>query len=167
MFILVVAGFFTTISQPPSTLLLGMGRPNLVALFTTITTVLYIPLCYFFVKRYGGTGAAVSWFLVSLLNFLLLNYFAWKILKIDHIKESIKLIRLLAIPVGVCALLCWALSTFGLSFLNIRNVAGYVLVAAIYWYTVWQIGLDEFAKRKTLLFINLFIGKFRAPPQAV
>jgi len=73
LMLLGLAGFINASAYPSITALQGLGKPQWPALFHVLETVLYIPIGYFLIARYGGVGAAGAWLLRVLVDTVLLH----------------------------------------------------------------------------------------------
>jgi O-antigen/teichoic acid export membrane protein len=156
--ILFAGGLIGTSAQSAATLLVGAGKPQYPALFSVIETVLYIPSSYLLIKRYGSVGAAASWAACVCLNSILLHIAACRTLRVGVISFSVRLIFLLAPPASLCFAAFWYLRHFGLGLLNPLNIAGIAAVTLMYAAAVWQWGMDDFAKAKTVESLHSITG---------
>lgn len=76
MGLFVAALFFNSMAQLPYALLLGRGRPDLVAKAHAVEFLLYLPLCWFATWRFGLQGAAAAWLLRVSFDYGILRWLA-------------------------------------------------------------------------------------------
>jgi len=77
--ILVAAVFLNCLAQIPFILLYGLGRPDIKAKFDMLEVPLFLGLSYGFITHLGLNGAAISKFIIALVDTLLLFWAAKKI----------------------------------------------------------------------------------------
>lgn len=79
--LLVVGVWLNSISMMPYTLLQARGNPKLTAIFHIIELCIYIPVLWILIKNFGLIGAAIAWIIRVLLDYLLLQTSATKLVK--------------------------------------------------------------------------------------
>ncbi|MFH1258744.1 MAG: flippase [Elusimicrobiota bacterium] len=161
LIILVFAGLINAVSSPSITILQGIGKPQIPAIFHVIETVLYLPTAYFLIYKYGGVGAAFAWFLRVLLDTILLNKASCKLLNINLLLWYRSLLYRIFPPVLLCSLLLWCLNRFNLSLLNFFNLGGILFVFVLYVYIVWKWGLDNIARSRIREFFSNLVKRLQ------
>lgn len=78
MGLFVAALFFNSMAQLPYALLLGRGRPDLVAKAHAVEFLFYVPLCWFATQHFGLQGAAAAWLLRVSFDYGILRWLAKK-----------------------------------------------------------------------------------------
>jgi O-antigen/teichoic acid export membrane protein len=81
--ILVVGFFFNCQAWIPSTLLLGIGRPDIVGKLFLCELPLFMGLLWWLIGKMGIEGAALAWALRGILEMVLFYVSSWKIVKYD------------------------------------------------------------------------------------
>jgi O-antigen/teichoic acid export membrane protein len=142
------------VAAPSMNILQGMGKPQIPALFHVIETVIHIPLGYFLIYRYGGVGAALTWFFRVLLDTILLANASCKALDISLLQWCRSLLYSILPPALVCSSLLLLLNSFHLRLLNAINIAGICAVFSLYVFFVWKHGLDELARSRIIEFLG-------------
>lgn len=79
--VLVVGILFNSLAQVPHSLIQSSGNAKLTSLVHLAEFVVYIPMLYGFIHYLGILGAAYAWLFRALLDFLLLHYFAARIMQ--------------------------------------------------------------------------------------
>jgi O-antigen/teichoic acid export membrane protein len=69
--ILAIGMLISSVTLVPFSLLQGVGRPDLTGVFSLLEFVFQVGSCWFLVRHFGIAGAALSWTLKALLDFLL------------------------------------------------------------------------------------------------
>lgn len=154
LIILIIAGLINAVASPSITILQGIGKPQIPAIFHVVETVIYIPTGYFLIYRYGGIGAAFAWFLRVLLDTILLNKASCSLLNINLLFWYRSLLYRIFPPVLLCSLLLWWLNSFNLYLLNILNICGILFAFLSYAYIVWKFGLDNIARSRIVEFLH-------------
>jgi O-antigen/teichoic acid export membrane protein len=72
------------INQTSIALIQGTGRSDITGKIILAVLPVYLVILYFFIKWYGLTGAAFAWLTRAILDSVLLNFFAFKLLKPDN-----------------------------------------------------------------------------------
>jgi O-antigen/teichoic acid export membrane protein len=157
--ILSLAGLINALAVPSMNALQGLNRPHIPALFHVIETILYIPCAYLFIWRFGGTGAALAWFLRVLLDTILLNQASCKLFGERIFVWYARLFYKGFIPVSVSGLALFGLRNFNLRFFSFVNIFGILLVFILYSCIVWKWGLDDFARLKAKQFLEGLLHK--------
>jgi O-antigen/teichoic acid export membrane protein len=148
LIILTAGGFLSTMAQPSATLLMGLGKPQYLAIFNVIETVVYLPASYLLIRSYGGIGAASAWFGCMLVNTLLVNTAATRLLEQNTV-SFYRDIAFAIIPVGAfCGAAFWLLRRLTLPLLHPLNIGGILLIGATYTFIVWRWRLDGFAQKR-------------------
>jgi O-antigen/teichoic acid export membrane protein len=78
--VLSIGLFFNSISQIPFTAIQAHGEVNITSIIHVIEFIFYVPLLYFALHYYGLIGAAGVWSLRVFSDYVILNYFAKKII---------------------------------------------------------------------------------------
>lgn len=81
--ILALGVFIEGINQCAIGLIQGTGKADITGKIILIVLPFYLIVLYFCVSTYGLTGAAIAWCFRASLDFIFLNYFAFKLLKPD------------------------------------------------------------------------------------
>ena len=165
LIILIFSGLINAVAAPSINILQGMGKPQIPALFHVIETVIHIPLGYFLIYRYGGVGAALTWFFRVLLDTILLTGASCKALDISLFQWYRSLLYRILPPVIVCGSLLLLLNSLDLRLLNALNISGIFVVFVLYVYLVWKHGLDELARSRIIEFLGNSYRK-HAPQQS-
>lgn len=84
--ILVVGVFLNGISLVPYTFLHAKGKPKVTAIFHVIELCVYIPVLWILTQHFGLAGAALAWVGRVLLDYVLLQITANKIIKTYYAK---------------------------------------------------------------------------------
>lgn len=79
--ILLVGIFLNGLSMVPYTLVQARGKPKLTALYHLGELAIYIPLIWLLVSYLGLVGAALSWVIRVIIDFMLLQYTAKQLTK--------------------------------------------------------------------------------------
>jgi O-antigen/teichoic acid export membrane protein len=146
LIILGLAGLVNAMAYPSITLLNGAGRPHIPAAFHVGETVLYIPVCYALIVAYGLTGAAVAWLLRVLLDTLLLQVAACRLLGVPLRVWYLDILSRGLPPLLACALMLWGLRELRLEVLAPVNLMGCLVVCILYGYVFWAKILDGKAR---------------------
>ena len=72
--ILLIGVLWNTLAQIPFTFLQANGNSSKTALFHIIELVLFLPILYFSITKFGIIGAALAWSIRVILDFMLLFY---------------------------------------------------------------------------------------------
>jgi O-antigen/teichoic acid export membrane protein len=91
--LLLIGTFALGMAALPFVLIQGLGRPDIPAKLNLVEIPFYAACLYWFIRNYGVTGAAAAWMLRSVVDALLLLFFAHQLAR----KPSS---RLSAIPVA-------------------------------------------------------------------
>lgn len=75
--------WFNSLAQMPMTLLHAVGRPKLAAISHLIELPIYVIMIVGFSKEFGITGAAMAWSLRVIVDFLVFNWFARRVLNVS------------------------------------------------------------------------------------
>jgi O-antigen/teichoic acid export membrane protein len=148
--VLSCAGVINSLAVPSAAVLNGLEKPQYPAIFNIIETLLYVPFCFFLVKKYGALGAAWAWCLRVMLDTLLLNFASCNLLKVGIIELYRKISFRAFIPVASCGLFFLILKNLNLAFLSLLNIIGVVLIFVSYCFSVWRWGLDSFGRARLL-----------------
>ena len=81
--VLAVAGFINASALPAFTALQGLGKPHIPAIFHVAELIIYLPVSYFCIRRFGGLGAAAAWLMRVSLDAILLSRALTGIFKIS------------------------------------------------------------------------------------
>ena len=73
----------------PFTLIQSLGRPDIPAKLNLIELPFYLLLLWFLTKRYGVEGAALSWLIRGMIDFILLLYFSNKAINYKHVLPNL------------------------------------------------------------------------------
>lgn len=71
--ILAIGVFINSMSLVPITMLHASGKPKITAIFHIIELIVYLPTLWVLTNRFGLVGAAVSWVIRVLLDYLLIQ----------------------------------------------------------------------------------------------
>lgn len=151
--ILLTAGLINVIAWPSLTFLQGTGKPHIPAVFHLIETIIYVPAAWILISRFGGYGAAFAWLLRVIFDTLLLNIASSIVLKERVIAWYGRLFYRGLPPLLVSGFLFWQLGSLGFGLIDPLNIAGILIIFAIYAYTVWKWGMDDIARSKALEFL--------------
>jgi O-antigen/teichoic acid export membrane protein len=141
-------------------MLLALGRPKYLALISVIETIIYVPISYTLIHRYGSTGAASAWLFCTFLYAITIQLTTLKVIGIGRWTFLRKIFVPMLIPLSTGALLFFMLYSLHLRLTAPLNIAGLLAVFSIYGAIIWHIGLDDFARcRLREFFSSLFSGK--------
>lgn len=142
LIILGMGGLINAMAYPSMTALQGMGKPHLPAAFHVIETILYVPVCYFLIRGFGGVGAATAWLLRVSLDTLLLQNASCRMLAAPLGQWYRNLLHGGTPPFLLILLLFWGLKSLNLGFLHPFNIAGIVGILSVHSLVVWLWVLD-------------------------
>lgn len=153
LMVLSVAGLVNALALPSFTALQGLGKPHLPAIFHVAELMVYIPVSYFCILKFGALGAAIAWFLRVSLDTILLNKALTGMFKISIWDWYGRILQRALPPVLVASGLFLALKKCGLYILSPMNIGGLAVIFAVYVFSVWVWGFDSFARNnmKTLI----------------
>ena len=77
--ILLIGVFWNTLAQIPFTFLQANGNSSKTALFHIMELLIFLPMLYWAVTKFGIAGAALAWSIRVILDFILLFYYTKKI----------------------------------------------------------------------------------------
>lgn len=152
--ILLTAGLINVIAWPSLTFLQGTGKPHIPAAFHVVETIIYVPAAWILISRFGGYGAAFAWLLRVIFDTLLLNIASSIVLKERVIAWYGRLFYHGLPPLLVSGFLFWQLRSLGFGLIDPLNIAGILVIFAIYAYIVWTWGVDDIARNKALEFLK-------------
>lgn len=150
--ILVLAGFVNSTAWPSLTALQGLGRPHIPAIFHAAELILYIPMAYIFILRWGGVGAAASWLIRVIADALLLHIASTRLLKESIVYFYAKLLSRTLPAVLLAAASFMLLKSRALPFLGAANIAALAAITAVYFAAVWAWGFDATMRRAVRVF---------------
>ncbi|MDD5044344.1 MAG: flippase [Candidatus Omnitrophica bacterium] len=146
--VLSLAGLVNALAAPSLNALQGKGKPHIPAIFHTVETIIYIPVGFFLIKKFGGLGAAFAWFLRVFFDTLLLHKATCDLLGVNIFSWYRELMYQAAIPTLVCGLLFYFLKAMNMPFFSLANICGFFIAFLLYSYSVWRWGLDNIARVK-------------------
>ena len=152
--ILAIAGVVNAIASPAMNVLQGFNKPHIPAFFHVIEIILYIPSAYLLILRFGGTGAALAWFLRVLLDTILLHQASCSLFGERILAWYARLIACSFIPVSVCGLALYGFRNLNLRFFSFGNILGLGAIFIAYLFIVWKLGLDDFARQRMREFVK-------------
>ena len=79
--ILVIGFFFNSQAWMPSTLLQGIGRPDIVAKLFLCELPVYVLILWLLISRMGIEGAALAWALRGIFEMMLFYLVSWRVVK--------------------------------------------------------------------------------------
>jgi len=154
--VLSIAILISAMLAPSYVALQGMDRPHLTAIFHVIETIIYIPLSFMLIFKFGGLGAAIACLIRISLDAILLHKASCDLFGTPITVWYRRLIYKGFPPLVVCALSFWLLKSLNLYFLSLSNMCGILLILILYSYTVWHWGLDNISRDKTVEFLTSF-----------
>jgi O-antigen/teichoic acid export membrane protein len=151
--ILVIGVLVNSLGWVPSTLLMGLGRPDLTAKIHLLQLPLYLVIAYLLISKWGIVGAAVAFTLRVTIEAALVFGASWWVTPVTR--------RALWVPGilgAVLSLLVFALVLFGIRTLEIGLLVHVGLVSLLVIFfagIVWFVSLDKVDKElvKSLLTI--------------
>lgn len=154
LIILMVAGLINALAAPAVVALQATGRPQWPALFHVIEAVAYVPLAFIFIKRWGGTGAALAWFVRVVADTLLLHCCACRMFKESCLVWYGRLIVRFFVPFTACLGGLLGLRWLHRGLLDPVNLTGIFFIFCGYAVLTWRYGLDGFARRRIAEFFR-------------
>jgi O-antigen/teichoic acid export membrane protein len=79
--ILLIGVLWNTLAQIPFTFLQANGNSSKTALFHIIELIIFLPILYFLIVKFGIVGAAIAWSFRVILDFILLIIYSFRITK--------------------------------------------------------------------------------------
>lgn len=116
--ILLIGIFWNCLAQIPFTFLQANGYSSKTALFHIIELLLFIPILYLSITKFGITGAALAWSMRVVIDFVLLFCYSIKVSK-QLLNNSI---LFFAMFLSTCLLLIILIDTGNLYFKIILNI---------------------------------------------
>jgi O-antigen/teichoic acid export membrane protein len=151
--ILAGAVFLNALSKPPYSLIQAAGRPDVTALFHLAELVLYLPLLYILMLRYGVAGVAAAWSLRVLLDAVLLRRYARRLSPGTPAAAPGEVFAI------ALMMLAWAASMIGASGWRVAATAALVFGFAGW---SWRRSLDAFERTYVIDRVSRLFGR-RAP----
>lgn len=148
LIILSLAGLINSLAAPSFVALQGMDKPHLPAIFHLLETVIYIPLSFFLIYRFGGNGAAAAWLIRVLLDTILLHKASCDLFAVNIFNWYRRITLRSFFPIALCGLLFWRLKSLNLNLFSPGNISGIFLTLFIYAYLVWSCGMDDIMRNK-------------------
>ena len=150
--ILVLGVLVNSLGWVPSNLIMGSGRPDIVAKIHIIQTPLYFLILYYFVVKFGIVGAAIAFTLrvsfESLLSFIVAFYMFPSLLRKGLSKTVIS--ALLLIGLSILLFLNNWLNAISITY----NAIIFFTILVTYMIGIWTYSLDEYDKQ--LIKVNIF-----------
>ncbi len=153
LYILTISGFISTSATPSSTLLLAVGRPHYLALLSVIETIIYVPVSYMLIHKYGSTGAASALLLCTFLYATALQLTTLKVVGIGRFTFLRKIFIPMVLPLITGGTLFFILHRLHMKLTAPLNLLSLMIIFIIYGAVVWHTGLDEFARCRLREFI--------------
>ncbi len=152
--ILAVAGVVNAIAAPAMNVLQGFDKPHIPAFFHVVEAIVYIPSAYLLIRRFGGSGAALAWFLRVLLDTILLHLASCRLFGESIFRWYARLMAHSFIPVSACAFVLYGFKILNFRFFSFVNVSGLFVIFIAYLFIVWKLGLDDFARQRIREFVK-------------
>lgn len=150
--ILAVGVLVNSLAQLPSSLLQGLGRPDIPAKFHLLELPLHVALAWFLIGRYGIAGAALAWTLRVALDGLLLWAAAWRLNRM-----SLRIFAENGLLRSVFALSALGGTLLTISFLDnalVAQAAHATVLMVSFALAVWAYVLDSTEKRSLTVALN-------------
>jgi len=154
LIILTLVGLASAMAYPSLGVILGLGKPHLPAIFQIIETVIYIPLAYIFISKFGRVGAAIAWSIRMLLDTFLIQRAACNLLGESTLGWYGRIFYRGLPPLVLAGLLFWNLKCIGAPLISPFNIVGILFIFVFYSLVVWRWGLDDVARSKAKIFLN-------------
>tara|TARA_B110000967_G_C18898763_1_gene572933 strand:+ start:2767 stop:4266 length:1500 start_codon:yes stop_codon:yes gene_type:complete len=124
---LIIGGIMSSLSYFPFAVIHAAGRPDLTAKVHFIEIIMYLPLAWILINRFGIEGAAIAWVIRASLDSVVLFYLAGYILKITYPKFQIFLISFLVLTLLFISMLFFHDLYFKLAFTAISLIIFFIL----------------------------------------
>ncbi len=148
--VLAVAGFVNALGAVSLVALQGLGKPSLPAYFHIIETIIYIPLSYVLISRWGGYGAALGWLVRVTLDTFLLQLAVCRFFKEVWLSWYRELFSQVWLPLSISCSSLFLVKLCGWGFIDIRTIVAGLVSLFVYAVVSWKWGLDDFARRKII-----------------
>ncbi len=102
--ILCAGMFANSVARLPHAVLQGRGRADLTAIFHMLELPFYFALLFLLISKYGLIGAAAAWTGRVLLDFILLQFFAGRLLGVDTVFRCARILVICALTVSIAAI---------------------------------------------------------------
>jgi len=143
VFQIMAAGFLlTALADVGLALIQGIGRPDLTAKLHTAEFILFVPLAWLFIRRWGITGAAAAWAARVAFDVLALYAMAWKVgdMKFGRRELLERGIPQGAAALGLLAFGGWLIQSLHMTPFSIAApLAGFAVVCAVFVLTKQEI----------------------------
>ncbi|PKN02043.1 MAG: hypothetical protein CVU77_01090 [Elusimicrobia bacterium HGW-Elusimicrobia-1] len=154
-----LAGVINATAYPSITAIQGYGKPAIPALFHAAQAVVYLPLAYFFVARFGARGAAAVWLGRVAVDAMLLQAASCRLLGVGLGEWYLRMARRIFLPSAAVASALGLLRIMNPQFLSVSGIGGILSIFTAYAVMVWFFGLDSNDKRRARFFILNFRGE--------
>jgi len=157
VFQILALGFFANaLANIPFGYLQGIGRADLTAKYHVLQTIIYIPLIWVLIKKWGINGAAAGWTIRVIMDTLLLFWASRRYGRIrlsSHFRKSVYIILLTLSVYGVSGYVLsrWTWGLYGVAALT-------VCVFLFMWFFI----IDK--KEKEWLFLMTHFVRKRMSP---
>jgi len=145
-----------SLAQTPYALLQGIGRPDITAKFHLFELPVYIAIVWFFINRWGITGAAAAWTVRVTLDALLLFGATFKVYKLSLRLLSINGVILTGFTILTLIATAYVLKIL-LSFLSLFvQLALFVALFGLFAWFTWVKVIDAADKGVILKAVKLW-----------
>jgi O-antigen/teichoic acid export membrane protein len=156
--ILTVGILMNSLAQIPYALIQGFGHPDITAKFHLFELLLYIPLAWFLVLKWGIVGGALAWTIRVTVDSLLLFAASTKFISLNIIHDNSFKRCISVISITVCVLLGLYLLGGTVLFKIIISGCVLILFAIAVWYYALDVGEKRLLNTTTQQVVGMILG---------